>query len=566
MNYGLRWDYEAGAFKGGTIPKSGGGCFQANGIVPACSSDPNNFQPRIGLAWGPPFESGPLHWLLGGPSKSLLTVAFGEVTELAYLNIALDSLNFDGITSTTVPVDLTLNNCNFNPGNCPNPNLTAILSAFPQMPPADALAAFAPVGFFGTVRPISDHLRNPEIRQVTASIQRELNRNLLLNLSYVGAYSYGQFGETDTNFPSINSDPAHPGFFFLGNRADARFAGIRTQRNDRTYSYNGFIVSATKRYSHHTQVNAGYTLSKTITSTEDFYGTSEPGDPRDVGEEKALAYNDARHSFNLSMVFDTENLIQASGFRHVVNDWQIGWLGIAHSANPYPLSTGEVPFSGTRYPGIGAESQQRPNVLADGTLSGLNIASNTGANLLISQSGLAACQAITSVCPTQTTFLAPAGASASGPQDSFTHVPVDFQFLNGNLSRNSGRTDPYARFDINLTRTIKIPKHEQWRVEFRSDFFNLFNHTNFLLFNANDVLHLLSVPQPGSANFVNCSLCLDPFTGQYHGANGRPIRLSDLQHGRVSPKTALGSVLGGLGDPAVADIARQLQLSIHARW
>src|SRR5439155_8463618 len=42
MNYGLRWDYEAGAFRGGYI-KSGGGCLQLNGVVPACSSDKNNF-------------------------------------------------------------------------------------------------------------------------------------------------------------------------------------------------------------------------------------------------------------------------------------------------------------------------------------------------------------------------------------------------------------------------------------------------------------------------------------------------------------------------------------------
>lgn len=566
MNYGLRWDYEAGAFKGGTLPKLGGGCFQGNRIVSACSSDPNNFQPRLGFAWSPHFERGPLHRLFGNPDNSLVTAAFGEVTELAFLNISQDSLNFDGVVLNTVPVDLTVNNCNLNPHACPDPNLIAILAAFPYMPPAKALAPFAPVGFFGRVRPISDHLRNPEIRHLAVSIQRELSRNLLLDLSYVGAYGYGQFGETDTNFPGINPDPRHPGFFYLGNRPDSRFAAIRTQKNDRTSSYNGFILNAKKRFSHHTQFNVGYTLSKTITSSEDFYGTSEPGDPRNIRAEKALAYNDARHALNMSVIFDTENLMQSSAFRHFINDWQIGWLGTAHSANPYALSTGEVPFSGTSYPGIGAESQQRPNILADGTLSGLNIASNTGSNLLISESGAAACQAVSAVCPARTTFVAPTGASSSGPQDSFTHVPVDFQSLDGNLSRNSGRTDPYYRFDFNLTRTIWVPTHERWRAELRADFFNLLNHTNFLLFDANDVLHVLSVPQPGTANFVNCTLCLDPFTGQYHGANGQPIRLAELQHGRVSPKNALGSVFGGLGDPAVADIARQMQLSIHVRW
>jgi Carboxypeptidase regulatory-like domain/TonB dependent receptor len=566
MNYGLRWDYEAGAFKGGVIPKSGGGCFEANGIVSACSSDLNNFQPRLGFAWSPHFESGPLHWFFGNPDNSLVTAAFGEVTELAYLNIALDSLNFDGVTLNTIPVDLTVDNCNINPGACPDPNLSAILAAFPNLPPASVLAPFNPVGFYGRVRPISDRLRNPETRHVALSIQRELSNSLVLTAAYVGAFGFGQFGETDTNFPSINPDTAHSGFFYLGDRPDPKFAAIRTQKNDRTSSYNGFILGATKRFSHHTQFNVGYTLSKTITSSEDFYGASEPGDPRNIRAERALAYNDARHALNMSVVFDTENLMHTSGFRHLVNDWQIGWLGSAHSMNPYALSTGEVPFSGTSYPGIGAETQQRPNLLPDGTLSGLNIASNTGSNLLISESGVAACQAATTVCPAQTTFVAPAGASTSGPKDSFSGASVDFQFLNGDVGRNSGRGDPYYRFDFNVARTIKFPKHESWRVELRADFFNIFNHTNFLLFNANDVLDLLSVSQPGSANFTTCTLCLDPFSGQYHGADGQPIKLAQLQRGRVSPKTALGSVFGGLGDPAVTDVARQMQLSLHVRW
>ena len=55
INYGLRWDLEDVAFRGGTIPKPGGGCYQANGIIPACSSDHNDFQPRIGLAYSPRF-------------------------------------------------------------------------------------------------------------------------------------------------------------------------------------------------------------------------------------------------------------------------------------------------------------------------------------------------------------------------------------------------------------------------------------------------------------------------------------------------------------------------------
>jgi hypothetical protein len=47
------------------------------------------------------------------------------------------------------------------------------------------------------------------------------------------------------------------------------------------------------------------------------------------------------------------------------------------------------------------------------------------------------------------------------------------------------------------------------------------------------------------------------------------LKIQNLQHGRVSPKTAAVTgnyVFNGLGDPTVADIARQIQLSVHVRW
>src|SRR5262249_47899805 len=53
MNAGLRYDFEAGAFKGGTVKGPNGTCFQGNGIIPACSSDKNNFQPRLGFTYAP---------------------------------------------------------------------------------------------------------------------------------------------------------------------------------------------------------------------------------------------------------------------------------------------------------------------------------------------------------------------------------------------------------------------------------------------------------------------------------------------------------------------------------
>jgi hypothetical protein len=569
VNYGLRWDYEAGAFRGGYV-NQGSGCVQLNGLVPACSSDKNNFQPRIGLAWSPQFSSGPLHALFGDANKTLISAGAGEITQLAYLNISLDSLNFDGVTLLTGGVDPS------------QPCWGAVSAAAPGFPSAAAIASCSAAGappFFGRVRPISSHLRNPETRDVHLTIQRELSNSSVLSIGYVGAFGFGQFGERDHNFPPIIADSAHPGFFYLGDRPNPSFAAIRTQENSRTSAYHGLVIDLNKRMAHHVQFHGGYTFSKLISSTEDFYGPSEPGDPRNITAERGLAYADARHAGNFALILDSSKLFNLSVVKHLFNDWELGLQGNLHSGQPYDISTGEAAFAGSKFFGLGAETQQRPNVLSDGTLNVTNIPSYAGGNLNISSAGVAACMAAGQPsCPSPTTFVAPAGASAGGPVDSLDGTtPVDFQFLNGNVARNSGKGDPYFRFDLSFARTISI--RERVKVELRADFFNVFNHTNFLGFNGLDTLNGFAIPSltttdalgntiPNPGFTSTCMGCLNPFTGQFVGSSGRILHLGDLQHGLVSPKNNLYSAFGpaGIGDPTVADIARQIQLTLHVRW
>ena len=165
---------------------------------------------------------------------------------------------------------------------------------------------------------------------------------------------------------------------------------------------------------------------------------------------------------------------------------------------------------------------------------------------------------------TQTTFLAPAGASSRGPTDSFTGDIVDFQFVNGNLVRDAGRGRPYYRFDMSFIKAFPI--REQMRLEFKVDIFNILNHTNFLLNNGNDTLNLL--PLGVDANGVaikNCRSCLDPYTGHYIGSDGRVLHIQDLQTGRVS-KDFQNPIFAGLGDPSNTDIARTIQVSARFRF
>ena len=538
MNAGLRWDYEAGAFKGGKIPGPGGTCIQGNGLISACSSDKNNFQPRLGFTYAP--------W-----DKTLFHVGFAETTMLAFNNVVLDSLNFDGTTLFTVTID----------GSTPAGQ--AVLAAFPNAPSAALLAPFAPStnpANFGRIRPIADNLRNPEMRMVNFGIEQQFTPSLKGEIQYIGQFGFGLFGERDTNAPPLIADPAHPGFFFFGQRPNPRFGAIRTNENSRTSHYNGMLVSANKTFNHHIQFNASYTWSHATASSEDFFGISEPGDFRTISAEMGPAYNDVRHAANMGVVLDSGKLTTNRFMGWIANNLGLSWVGQIQSGRPYPLSTGDTAYAnGSRFFGAGSETQQRPNVLSDGTISVAGIGSAGGvignftvATCIAAGNSAAFCNA------NANTFAAPAGHGSAGPVDVFDNsVVVDFKQASGNLERNAARGSAFAKFDASVHKQFTV--HENVKLEFRFDAFNVFNHSNWTSFNSNDVLTAL--PFSLDPACTNCQR----LNGTFAGNAGQILHISDLRSGKVSSDFT-DPKFGGLGDPAAADSPRKLQLSFHVRF
>src|SRR5262249_3105003 len=233
------------------------------------------------------------------------------------------------------------------------------------------------------------------------------------------------------------------------------------------------------------------------------------------------------------------------------------------------------------------ETQQRPNVMPDGTISVFGIPSADGVNANYSPAGVAVCTGAgfpSALCNSlQNTFVAPSDASGLGPIDSLSNDIVDFKLLNGNLQRDAGRGLPFYRLDLRLAKTFRIPRTEHLRLEIEADAFNVLNHTNFQGNNTNDALSLLvlsttfdpisghNIPNPDSFTAAGC---LRP-TGQYVGTGGPVLTLRDMLSGRTSPDllqpifapvAPRGTFIGGIGDPASADIPRTFQLSFHVRF
>jgi hypothetical protein len=577
VNYGLRYDKEDGAFRGGTIsdPKAPGGCLQSNGLIPACGSDNDNWQPRLGIAWSPNFEYGLGHWLFGDPDKSVIRAAAGLITETVDLNVVVNSLIFDGNNLFTQSISA---------GSVGNDGVTTgqqVLRAYPNEPSAEVLALFKPVGYYGRVRPISPTLKNPQVTMASLVYQRQLGSSFTYSVGYQGVFAHRLLGERDTNFPTPIADAAHPGYSYMPGVPDPAFGPIRMVFSDRESGYNALALTAVKRMAHHLQFQGSYMWSHTLSNGEDFFGLSEPGNPLGpLSLDNASAQNDVRHLVNFNFVADTNDLLHVPLARTILNNWTFGMLSTLQAGRPYPVSTGDASFTGLNFSALGAETMQRPNICRAGSfvtgcagapkgaLVATNIGSVSGTNLEVGPGGVAACVAagLANCAGLQTTFAAPGIASLSGPVDSFTGAPVDFQYIDGNLVRNAGQSLPIYRFDISLARAIKIPRWES-AIELKTDVFNLFNHPGFIFNNSFDVLNLLPLPRPTvngrpNPNFNCTASCLNPLTGLYLGANGQPLTLANFQ--RATYYAAKN--FNGLGGPAGEVTPRIIQLAIRFRW
>jgi hypothetical protein len=547
MNYGVRYDLEAGAFKGGKIHGPNGTCFQGNGLISACSSDKNNWQPRLGFTYAP--------W-----DKWLFRLSFAETTMLAFNNVVLDSLNFDGTTLNTVTIDGS------------TPAGAAVLAAYPNMPSAALLAPFAPSlsGPFGRVRPISTRLHNPEMRSAVFGVEHELTKTLKVGAQFIGQYGFGLFGERDLNAPPLIADPAHPGFFYFGKRPNPNFTAIRTNENSRTSHYDGLLVSASKTFSKHVQFNASYTWSHSLTSGEDFFGLSEPADYVHIRPELGPAFNDVRHAANMGVVLDSGRMTGNRWAGTFANNLGLSWVGQLQSGRPYPISTGSSGFkSNARFFGAGNETQQRPNVLPNGTISSAGVASFDGSNALFGPNAAAACIAAgapAAQCNAmQNTFAPPVGVTFTGAVDALTNDPVEFQTITGNLGRDAGRGSPFVKFDGSLHKVFAMPKAEKVKLELRFDAFNVFNHSNWQSFNSNDDTNTMGLDV--SPTMFTCTSCMRP-DGTFVGSNGKTLHISDLTKGKISKNllSPATSIFNLLGDPATDDSPRKLQLSFHVRF
>jgi hypothetical protein len=390
-------------------------------------ADKNNFSPRVGLAYSPQFESGLGRLLFGAPNKSVIRAGYGYYYDQPLVGIfelpGLVNPPFvisASYTSTTTDV-ITYDNP--TAGTCGSPTVCTNLNI-----PVRSLQAIAP------------DFTTPETSQWSLGIQREIVKNGVVDLSYVGTKGDHLIRVRNINF-QLPADIVRVGIANAG--AVRPFVGYGTITYYETSAksrYHGLLSSFNYRFGNGFTVTAAYTFSKNLTdSTNDRDAVDQPQNAFDVRPEYAEARTSRPHVFSASYVYEIPHFRKDSSAwkRLLLGGYQISGITNLESGAPVARVTISDTLSGSR--GL------YPNVVTDpnGGLAGT--ADATGLPYVFDP-----------------TAFSPAAAG------TFGNAPRAFARLPGRNQTN-----------LSLVKNIYFNTEKKRYLQLRAESFNVFNHTQF---------------------------------------------------------------------------------------
>jgi Carboxypeptidase regulatory-like domain/TonB dependent receptor len=403
-----------------------------HGIAPVYATNRKNFEPRVGFAWDP--------W---GDGKTSVRAAYAVMVDQPVTNLVTGLASNppfanplalpSGRTSTFAALLLPGNAA---PGSSLSPNATDL-------------------GF-----------DNAYVQSWNFNVQREVARGLGVTLGYVGSKGTHLRLSRNINqilpsglrpFQAVSlSSPISPGVPLLN---------ITEREGTGNSSYNALWATAEKRLSRGLQFNASYTFSKSI----DYNSQSSQGvtlqDSFNLRGDRGLSDFDARHRFVVSALYE----LPFRGNR-LKNGWELTVVTQAQSGNPVNILAGNAAALGSGASAIAAANANsltglatlRPDVTGPVQLVGTPNQWFTNTVCDPRPGGL---------CPAGSVFVLPVSVvtGANGRLATLYHF--------GSLGRNVIIGPTFNNTDFSVIKNTNLS--ESVRVQFRAEFFDIFNHANF---------------------------------------------------------------------------------------
>jgi len=437
---------------------AGTGPLGAIQVVPVSNQQQTNWGPRLGFAWNP------------GNGKLAIRGGYGIAYDFSFLN-PIANLRF------AAPFMYQFSTTDFSGANSLD-NIVASMSPFQQTGRATIGTYGTTIKSFGSLSPVDQGLRNPQVQQWNFTIEREVLNGLLLRASYVG--TKGNFlqrsnpinllrpglftppntvaqeaalqanGRLRALNAGLNAPPTS-----TTNRFDPRFGSVNLVDSGANSNYHSFQFQAIQRLSHGLTLSAAYTWSKSIDNASDALGVLLDEDalaqnPFNNRDNRAVSAFDVPQRLVLSHTYDLPWFKDGKKFlKQVLGGWQFSGIYVLQSGTPVNLRAGakrglsDPLLLGTA---VGA---QRPDLV--GPLN-VRFTPNPGGD-----------------------------ATANKVTNSGLAQPLVGHF--GTFGRNVLRINGLNNFDWTLGK--RFPVTERINIEFQAQAFNVFNHTSFALLSPN---------------------------------------------------------------------------------
>jgi hypothetical protein len=285
------------------------------------------------------------------------------------------------------------------------------------------------------------NLRTSYTQHWNLSVQRQLGDNLVAELAYVGSKGAKLLAARDINQPQAS--PQQPNL-----PPNPFFGEITQQEGSAASNYHSFQARLQQRLAFGLALLGAYTYGKSIDNASGIF--SSAGDPNypqnsyNLRGERGRSGFDVRHRFSLSYSYDLpfgkgKSLLGNSGLvTTLLTGWQTYGVITLQTGRPFTVALApEFDNSNTGVSNLGFLGNDRPNLTGQARLDN----------------------------PTPERWFNTA-AFVTPPFGSF-----------GNSGRNILDGPSYKNVNFSLVKNTRI--REAAMIQFRTEFFNMFNHPNF---------------------------------------------------------------------------------------
>lgn len=406
------------------------------------------WQPRVGLAWD-----------VWGTGKTAVRAGFGRYMSRSNVIEDLLRLTANPPFTTTVSAGSGWNGLGTTLANCPT---CRSLDTIGKDLPTNVAGVNANAGF----NAVDINFRPPESYQWNLTISHQLFKDTTFEASYIGNHGL-HIWRRNVNVNDIAPNQACRGAACDGSSDDARLqiaraslnvaspktgkvqdsgaliadnrgllgvGNITTDQSTGNSSYHALQLWLNRRFTDRLAFQAAYTWGHAISDVALTAFTNATSDPFNFKADKGDADLDRRHTFVGNVVYVLPNFRSwGKAAEYILGDWQVNAIASRFGATPIDINTGANTL------GTASAVGQRPNY------TGAPLYLNTGDS---------------------TKHLNPAAFATPAPGQL------------GTLGKGSVRGVPITNVDFSMAKNWRYK--ERYGFQFRAEFFNVFNHANFV--------------------------------------------------------------------------------------